>query len=421
MIAVMGLGFVGLTTGLGLAHRSGQQVFAYDADERKRELYKSKRISFHEPHLQEQLERYVGDRFIVCDTLAEAVAQADTIFICVGTPSSLSGETDLGDLQRAVSAYLDALEQLSQPKPYPVIVIKSTVPASTTTDVVQLLLENRGYRIGENIGLAHNPEFLREGSAWNDFVQPDRIIIGEVDPIGAQRVRELYANFGVPIHCVSAHTAEFVKYASNSLLATMISFANELSMIAARIGHIDIIQVFHLLHEDKRWQGHPAKMTDYVFPGCGFGGYCLPKDTLSLYAHAGHYGHEAVMLKAVLQVNEDIKRHIVEQIAAVVQPEDTIGILGLSFKSGSDDVRGAVSRDIIELLLDRGYSRIVAYDPMAMENFHNAYGLPIMYADSVEEVVNRCEVLTIITAWRDFKDKQNLYQGKKIIDGRHYL
>ncbi|SFL80494.1 UDPglucose 6-dehydrogenase [Paenibacillus sp. 1_12] len=421
MIAVIGLGFVGLTTGLGLAHRTGQPVFAYDADEYKRELYKSKQIPFYEPQLQEHLELYEGNRFIVCDTMVETVAQADIIFICVGTPSSSSGETDLGDLRRAVIACLDALAQLSQPQHYPVFVIKSTVPASTTTDVIQPLLQGRGYRIGENIGLASNPEFLREGSAWHDFVQPDRIIIGELDPIGAQRLKELYVNFGVPIHCVSAHTAEFVKYASNALLATMISFANELSMIAKRIGSINIPQVFHLLHEDKRWQGHPAKMTDYVFPGCGFGGYCLPKDTLSLYAHAEQYGHEAVMLKAVLQVNEDIKSHIVEQIAAAVLPEETIGILGLSFKPESDDVRGAVSRDIIGLLLKRGYSRIVAYDPLAMDNFRSAYGLPIEYADSVEEVVERSQVITIITAWRDFKDKKNLYNGKKIIDGRHFL
>ncbi|OXM83871.1 UDP-glucose dehydrogenase family protein [Paenibacillus rigui] len=421
MIAVIGLGFVGLTTGLGLAHRLGCTIYAYDADERKREMYTHKQIPFHEPHLQEHLERYEGSRFIVCHTMAEAIAQAETIFFCVGTPCSSSGETDLSDLQNAVQTCLDAMEQLPERKSYPVLVIKSTVPAATTTDRIQPLLQARGYITGKNIGLANNPEFLREGSAWSDFVQPDRVIIGEIDPIGAQRLSELYAAFDVPVHRVAAHTAEFVKYASNALLATLISFANELSMIADRIGQIDIPQVFRLLHEDRRWQGHPAKMTDYVFPGCGFGGYCLPKDTQSLYSHAGNYGHESMLLKAVLQVNEDIKNHIVERITASAQPDEMVGILGLSFKPDSDDVRGAVSKDIIGLLLDRGFHRILAYDPLAMDNFRGTYGLPIEYAGSVEEVIERSQVSTIVTSWKEFKEKQSLYAGKTIIDGRHVL
>ncbi|WP_248925706.1 UDP-glucose dehydrogenase family protein [Paenibacillus hamazuiensis] len=417
-VAIIGLGFVGLTTGLGLAHKLGCSVYAYEADAAKRELYRKGIVPFHEPHLAEHLALYGGSRFVLCETLADAVQPADYIFYCVGTPSGPDGATDLSDLIAAVRA---CLEQLS-PDRFRVHAIKSTVPPGTTAGFIGPMIERSGFRLGETAGLVNNPEFLREGSAWRDFIEADRIVIGEADAEGGRRTAELYASgFDVPIHRVSAATGEFVKYGSNALLATLISFSNEMAMIAEKTGDIDVPEVFRLLHEDKRWSGRPAKMTEYVFPGCGFGGYCLPKDTAALVHHASQVGYRGSLLREVFAVNDAIKRNIVERIAAVCRPAETVGILGLSFKPESDDVRGAVSREIIELLLERGFTRIVAYDPLAMEPFRKAYALPIEYAASMEELAQRADAIALVTAWSEFKRHQQLLAGKKVVDGRYFL
>ncbi|KQO12723.1 UDP-glucose dehydrogenase family protein [Paenibacillus sp. Leaf72] len=418
MIAVIGLGFVGLTTGLGLAHRLGCTLFAYDCDSNKRELYQAGKIPFHEPELQEHLGRYLGNRFIVCDTLEEALRRAEYIFYCVGTPALADGGTDLNALLDGLKA---SREVLSDGR-FRVLVIKSTVPPGTTSRVIAPLLEQFGLRPGEHVGLAANPEFLREGSAWRDVMEPDRIVIGEAEPIGGRMLAELYAlGFDAPVRRVSATAAEFVKYMSNSLLATLISFANEMAMIAERTGDIDIPQAFDLLHEDKRWQGTPAKMTDYVYPGCGYGGYCLPKDIASMIHHASAIGEHAGLLQAAVDVNQKAQMRMAERIAAAAGHDKNrkIGLLGLSFKPGSDDVRGAVSFEIIRQLFGMGYLNIAAYDPISMQAFDHAYGLPISYAQTMEELVSGSEVIAIITSWEEFKEKRHLLSGKPVIDGRY--
>ncbi|SFF39659.1 UDPglucose 6-dehydrogenase [Paenibacillus algorifonticola] len=418
MIAVIGLGFVGLTTGLGLAHRIGCTLFAYDCDPKKRELYRAGRIPFHEPELQEHLGRYLGNRFVVCDTLEEALRSAEYIFYCVGTPALADGGADLNALLGGLKA---SREVLSDGR-FRVLVIKSTVPPGTTSRVIAPLLEQLGLRPGEHVGLAANPEFLREGSAWRDVMEPDRIVIGEAEPDGGRRLAELYAlGFDAPVRRVSATTAEFVKYMSNSLLATMISFANEMAMIAEQTGDIEIPQAFRLLHEDKRWHGTPAKMTDYVYPGCGFGGYCLPKDIASMIHHASVIGEHAGLLQAAVDVNQKAQMRMAERIAAAAgdQKSRKIGILGLSFKPGSDDVRGAVSFEIIRLLLGMGYLNIAAYDPLSMNAFDLAYGLPISYAQTMEELASGSEVIALITSWEEFIEKRHLLSGKLVIDGRY--
>ncbi|MEI7024442.1 UDP-glucose dehydrogenase family protein [Paenibacillus sp. y28] len=417
MIAIIGLGFVGLTTGLGLAHRIGAAVYGYEADGLKREQLKEKRVPFHEPHLQDYLGRYLDRRFFLCDSLAEAVHQARYIFLCVGTPAGPEGEVDLTDLCEAVRQCTAELDRQTAR----IVVIKSTVPPSTTTEVIKPMLEAAGLTPGETVGLASNPEFLREGAAWSDFIQPDRIVIGAADTMSGPLLQQLYEPFGVPVHVVSAQTAEFVKYLSNSMLASFISFANEMAMLAGHIGDVDTAKAFRLVHEDKRWSGEPARMTDYLFPGCGFGGYCLPKDNRALLHTASAKGYEASLLREVLSVNAKVKRHIVAQISRAAAADAAIGVLGLAFKPGSDDVRGTVSRDIIELLLEQGYSRITAYDPIASGAFRTAYPLPIAYAESLEELVENSGVVVILTAWPEFREKQELYKGKPVIDGRYVL
>jgi UDPglucose 6-dehydrogenase len=276
-IAVIGLGFVGLTTALGFA-RKGFIVRGFDAAERITKSLRAGKLLFHEPHLPEQLHALFGKKFFICDSLLETVADADVIFYCVGTPQSQRGAADVSYLQRAISDTLKALPRGRKP----VLVIKSTVPPGTTAREIVPLFAKAGRTIGRDIGLANNPEFLREGVAWEDFIGPDRVVIGAADDLSFAPVAELYKPFHTPVCRVSRTGAEFIKSVSNALLASLVSFSNEASMIADAIGDIDVKSAFQVLHLDRRWTGAPGKMASYLFPGCGFGGYCLPKDIAAL-------------------------------------------------------------------------------------------------------------------------------------------
>lgn len=417
MIGVVGLGFVGLTTAIGFAHQ-GFAVYGYDSDNDKREKFVQKVVPFHEPQLPEHLSEYLNKRFFLVGGPEEVARNSEVIFLCVGTPSNPDGSANLGILESAVR---ELLQYIKEGREYKTLVIKSTVPPSTTQEVIKPLIEEHGFTIGRDIGLANNPEFLREGHAWEDFIHPDRIVIGAGDQRSKERLTELYRAFGAPVLSFSLNTAEFIKYLSNTMLATMISFSNEMSMIAHRIGDIDIPGSFAAVHQDKRWSGSPAKMTTYVFPGCGFGGYCLPKDTQAMDHLAKQKGYDAGLLRSVLRINGRIKRHVVEKVASISTRRETIGILGLSFKPESDDVRESPSKDIIMLLLRRGYRRIFVYDPIAEENFMKSYKLPVVSLPTLEDIVKACDTLVILTAWDEFRQKRHLFKGKKVIDGRYML
>lgn len=417
MIGVLGLGFVGLTTALGFASK-GFSVTGFDIDEARLELIEKGQLPFHEPYLKEALKRYQGKKFFISSDLKEIVAQSKVLFFCVGTPSKPSGETDLRFLKAALR---DVLKIIDKTQPKKTLVIKSSIPPSSAKRILKPLIEQEGFRIGKDIGFASNPEFLREGFAWKDFYEPDRIIIGADDASSGKAVRQCYLPFGAPICIVSLNTAEFIKYLSNTLLASMISFSNEMLLIAHAIGGIDIQEAFAILHLDKRWSGNPANMASYAFPGCGFGGYCLPKDVSGLYHDAKAHRYEATLLKEVMRVNAKVKEYSANTIASHSKPSQRIGILGLSFKPQSDDVRESAAKDIIEKLLKKGYKNLIAYDPLAMENFDKAFALPITYAQSVEDIVARADLLVILTGWSVFAKKRKLLQKKPLLDFRYIL
>ena len=287
--------------------------------------------------------------------------------------------------------------------------IKSTVPPGTARARILPLFDKARRRIGDDIGLASNPEFLREGVAWTDFTKPDRVVIGAGDEKSFREVAALYAGFDTEICQVTLSTGEFVKSTSNALLATLISFANEVSMIADKLGDIDIRQAFDVLHLDRRWSGSPAKMTQYVFPGCGFGGYCLPKDTAALLHTASSVGVKADLLRGTLAVNRAIKEHFASKIVAATARSTRIGILGLSFKPASDDVRDTPAAEIIDLLLRRNRRRILAFDPMAMEAYQQLYPQPIEFARSLKHITTWADVIVILTAWPEFKTAKQLF------------
>lgn len=415
-VAVIGLGFVGLTTALGFAQK-GFTVFGFDVDTRRIGQIKAGQLPFHEPHLDEALARHLGRRFRLCASLADAAQQADVIFYCVGTPARASGGADLTFLVRAMESTLAMIKNDG----FKTLVVKSTVPPGSIKTHIQPLLKKAALVIGKNIGLANNPEFLREGVAWKDFMQPDRIVIGTGDTRSFKSVAALYKNFGAEIFRVTPSTAEFIKSCSNALLATLVSFANETSIIADRVGDIDVKQAFQILHRDRRWTGQPAKMSSYAFPGCGFGGYCLPKDIAALQQTARAAGCKPELLRSVIAANRAIKEHFADKIVAATNQRTRIGVLGLSFKPGSDDVRDSPAAEIIKLLLRRGRKRITAYDPMANDSFKKLYQPPIRFAQGMKKLAAQADVFVLLTAWPEFRQKKNLLRDKLLFDGRYFL
>lgn len=409
-VAVIGLGFVGLTTALGFASK-GHEVVGVEASTLRRDDIAAGRVPFHEPGLPDALAQCLGSSFTVTGDLPAAVRGAEVVFLCVGTPSGGDGTADLSHLDAAVKAVLDAVQDEDAK---PVLVVKSTVPPGTTAGHVASLVR------GSGAGLANNPEFLREGYAWDDFMRPDRIVIGCDDANAAEVLTRLYDAFDADVCLVGTTTAEFVKYLSNTLLATLISYSNEMSMIASALGDVDVPAAFRILHRDRRWTGQPAAMTSYAYPGAGFGGYCLPKDTAALAARARALGVEPRMLDSVLEVNAAIKEHVADRIAEAAAGR-TVAVLGLSFKPGSDDVRESPAADVVRLLLERGVCRIVAFDPMASAEFAAAYALPLEYAGSLEDAVMRADVLAVLTAWPEFRARRELFAGKTVLDFRYYL
>ena len=416
MITVIGLGFVGLTTALGFSEK-GNKVFGFDISKEKMKSISEKKIPFYEKGLQEVLEKNLDKNFVLTENIEEAVKSSKVIIMCVGTPSDDLGRADL----KYIKSALDSILENTDKEDKKIVITKSTIPPSTTEKEIIPYIEKNGFKVGQDIYVANNPEFLREGHAWDDFINPDRIVIGTNDEYTKEVMMDIYKNFNVPVHFVSLNTGEFIKYLSNTFLSTLISYSNEMSMIADSIGGIDIKSAFKIFHEDKRWYGNPANMQTYAYPGCGFGGYCLPKDTQALVQKASEFNYDAKILKSVLDVNKEIKPHWIDKIETDVKKEDSITVLGLSFKPESDDVRQTPALDIVKLLLERGYKNIVAYDPLANELFDKVYNLPIKYANTLEEAVKASSSVVLVTGWKEFIENKNLFDGKNIYDLRYIL
>ncbi len=413
-VAVFGLGFVGLTTALGLAH-IGHRVYGVEVDPDRRRLLQEGKIPFHEPYLREQLEasRSAG-KFMAAESVDEAVAESEIIFYCVGTPYGPGGEADLTYLFRAIDQTLAAIHDTRNR----VLVTKSTIPPSTTKERIIPYVESNAPEDAQ-LCVANNPEFLREGFCWEDFIGADRIVIGCDSEWGRERLYALYEPLNVPICLVSPSTGEFIKYLSNSLLATLISFSNEMAQIGETVGNIQIAEAFRVLHMDKRWK--QGSMASYAYPGCGYGGYCLPKDTSALRALSRRYGVEPAILDAVIKTNEARLGKIAVKIASNLRTEQVIGIAGLAFKPGSDDVRESSAKYIVEGLIAMGYHRLLAYDPLAANSFQKAYPeLELRYCKDLDELCAEADCIAIMTAWPEFK-RLAQWNGGRVIDCRYML
>ena len=412
IVTVFGLGFVGLTTALGFADKNNK-VYGIEVNPERVKILESGKLPFHEPGLDEALTRNLNKNFFITDNLSQAISESDCVYYCVGTPYGEDGQADLTYLFNAIES---TLNELNDDK-FRVLVTKSTIPPTTTKERVIPFIEEQGYTIGEQIGVANNPEFLREGYCWDDFINSDRIVLGVSDEKSEQLLRQLYDSFDCPIFTVSLNTGEFIKYLSNTLLATLISFSNEMSMIADNLGDIDVANAFRILHLDKRLKD--SGIASYIYPGCGYGGYCLPKDTNAIYALSKSKGFTPEILENTIKTNDDMHIFITEKIIRNIEKEDKIGILGLSFKPGSDDVRDTPAAKVINELIDRGYSNIIAYDPLAIDEFKKYYDLDIEYAD-YENTLEESDILVILTAWDEFKEVKEI-TNKKVIDCRYIL
>jgi UDPglucose 6-dehydrogenase len=321
-IGVFGLGFVGLTTALGFAEK-GFVVKGYDIDVLRLQTIAGGVLPFLEPGLDEALKRHLGCGFCPVSDAVEAAQESDVLFFCVGTPCSEQGRAELTYLFAALDSVLPALQDTR----FRALVVKSTVPPGTTENEVIPYLREKGFSNDEGFAVANNPEFLREGKCWDDFLHPDRIVCGTQSKRAAALLQTIYAPFAVPIHLVSLNTGEFIKYLSNTLLASLISFSNEMSIIANAIGSIDTGMAFRILHEDKRLRG--SGIASYIFPGCGYGGYCLPKDTQAMAGQAKAHGVEPRLLNDVIAINSDMPAYFVKKVTSLVSTGVPIGILGL--------------------------------------------------------------------------------------------
>ena len=415
MVTVIGLGFVGLTTALGFAEY-GHKVYGIEVNPERMATIKSGKLPFFEPGLDEALVRHLNRNFLPTTDWEMAVRESDYVYYCVGTPYGEDGQADLTYLYGALEQTLAAIHD----DKFRVLVTKSTIPPSTTEQRIIPFLKERGCLIPEKLGVANNPEFLREGHCWDDFINADRIVLGVSDERSEKMLRKLYAKADAPVYSVSLNTGEFIKYLSNTSLACLISYANEMSKAADAIGGIDVANAFRILHMDKRWQ--TGTIRSYFYPGCGYGGYCLPKDTNAFYAVAKRAGFDGQILKNVIETNDSMPVTAANRIAHAAGGDmnTCIGILGLSFNPGSDDVRDTPSAKIIGELNKMGYENIVAYDPVAMDEFQKHYAVKLQCCPACEDVLRKADVLAITTAWPEFRDLKERTE-KPIVDCRYML
>lgn len=402
-VAVVGTGYVGLVTGTCLAE-VGNDVTCVDVQPERVAAVNEARPTFFEPGLAEMLAGNIRKgRIRATSDVAAAVASSDVTFLAVGTPCRGS-EIDLSFLSAAAEQVGIGLRSCPD---YHVVTVKSTVVPSTTDTLVRNILERASGRRAGDFGLCMNPEFLREGSAVEDFMDPDRIVIGQWDERSGQRLSELYQPFDCPKITTSLRNAELTKYASNSLLATLVSFSNEFARLCESTPGTDVEEVLNALHFDRRLSprhnGERVKpgILTYLRAGCGFGGSCLPKDVAALRDFAEKEGTKTDLLDAVASVNVARTQQIVELTENAIGElrGATVAVLGLAFKPGTDDLRDSPALTICDLLVHRG-ATVHAFDPMiSTVSDRNA---AIKTFASAEQALAKANAVIVATAWPEF-------------------
>ncbi|NMF84349.1 UDP-glucose/GDP-mannose dehydrogenase family protein [Nodosilinea sp. P-1105] len=430
-VSVVGTGYVGLVSGTCLAEK-GHDVVCVDIDQAKVDQINQGIPPIYEAGLEDMLKANVGRRLQATTDLRTAVLDSEMSLIAVGTPFR-GDEIDLTFIKTVARQIGEVLRDKDG---YHVVVVKSTVVPGTTDDVVLSILEEAsGKKAGADFGVGMNPEFLKEGEAIPDFMYPDRIVLGGIDDRSLGALRELYQVFdGVDQLETNCKTAEMIKYTANSLLATMISFANEIGNLCAAIGDVDVTEVTRGVHLDKRLTPILANgdrifpsFTTYIEAGCGFGGSCFPKDVKALNAYGEKKGLPMQLLNAVIDVNAVQYKQVMARLHKHYPNLDAVrvAVLGLAFKPGTDDMRESPAIPIVQELL-AGSAKVKAFDPVAMHEAQKIFeNQPIQYCDTLAETVQDVDVILLLTRWNDFKVLPGLLQGAAnpplVVDGRRML
>jgi UDPglucose 6-dehydrogenase len=412
-IAVVGTGYVGLVLGTCLAE-NGNDVICVDKDEAKVDTLNGGGIPIYEPGLEEMVRRNVHEERLTFTTnLATSVQDSEIVFIAVGTPQ---GEDGAADLQHVLGVARDVGRAMNK---YTVVVDKSTVPVGTAEKVRAAIAPETTHPFS----VVSNPEFLKQGAAIEDFMKPDRVVIGveDHDERAAALMRELYGPFtrtGAPILTMSTASAELCKYAANSILASRISFMNEIANVCELVG-ADVDHVRKAIGSDRRIG------TSFLFPGVGYGGSCFPKDVKALLKSSEDKGYDFRILRAVEAVNESQKERLVEKMAAHFTDLTgrTIALWGLAFKPRTDDMREAPAIPIVNRLLERG-AIVKAYDPAAGPVARRIFGSRIALCEKSYDALAGADALAIVTEWNefrepDFRKMRSLMKSPVVFDGRN--
>ncbi|MBM4416722.1 MAG: UDP-glucose/GDP-mannose dehydrogenase family protein [Chloroflexi bacterium] len=406
-VVIIGAGYVGLTTGACLASL-GNRVLCLDIDEDRIETLRRGGMPIFEPGLKELIQsEFAQGRIQFTTSYAEAIPAADFIFIAVNTPQSVNGQANMAQVEAAVRELANYI------RPGAIIVNKSTMPVGSMDRVIEIISRSTP----RPFAVVANPEFLREGSAVHDSMHPDRIVLGSSDEGARQRVADLFAPLQAPLLLTDPRTAEMIKYASNAFLATKISFINEIAQICDRLG-ADVAQVARGMGLDPRIG--PA----YLNAGIGWGGSCFPKDMRALEYLASTNGAHPQLLRAVIEINRDQRIHVVRLARELVDGlrGARVGLLGLSFKPNTDDMRDAPSLEIVSLLESEG-ALVRAYDPAASERARRL--LPgVEICASAAELASGADAIIVVTEWDEFRSLDLAKLGRSmrkrvLIDGRN--
>lgn len=429
-VSIIGTGYVGLVTGACLADK-GCRVTCVDRDAGKVESITRGVSPFFEPGLDELLKKVIGKTLSATTDLLGAVLASDITLIATGTPFD-GKEIDLTAVKGAAAQIGAALKRKNS---YHTVVVKSTVVPGTTSKVIlPILEESSGKKAGRDFGVGMNPEFLSEGEALHDFMFPDRIVLGGIDQRTLSALDGLYGAFpDAPRLRTNTTTAEMIKYTSNALLATAISFTNEIGNLCAALGEADIADVMEGVHLARVLSpeagGKPVRagITNFLMAGCGFGGSCLPKDVKALIVHGQKAGVPMSVLDAVIKTNADQPRRMIEMLERHLGDlrSQRIAVMGLAFKPDTDDLRETPAFPIIDMLLERG-AKVRAFDPAAGEAARKALaGRPVEICASMEEALRQAAGVALVTRWAQFQRLPDLLSAMNprpvLVDGRRML
>jgi UDPglucose 6-dehydrogenase len=408
-ITVIGTGYVGLVTGTCFADL-GNRVICLDIDEPKIELLNSGGMPIYEPGLEETVRRNVkAGRLSFTTSYAEGVKEAEFLFIAVGTPEGVDGEADLRYVRMAARSIAEVMD-------HPLIIVnKSTVPVGTGDWVADIV--NKHKKADVEFSVVSNPEFLREGRAISDFLNPDRVVLGSLDREAAETVAQLYLSLRAPIVITDLRTAEMIKYASNAFLANRISFINEIANICEALG-ADVKEVAVGMGYDKRIGHH------FLEAGLGYGGSCFPKDVKALAHMAAIHGRHPQLLRSIMEINRHQRRQVIRKLRTLFGnlQDKTVGLLGLAFKPNTDDMRDSPAIEIAHLLTNEG-ALVKGYDPVAMGVAVRA-SPEIKLAEDPYDLAQGCDAVVVVTDWNEFKHLdmgriKTLMRQPVIVDGRN--